>query len=318
MNEENDTLIAVTEVDIKATTTHMEIEPYTIMGVCAGLIPYPNHNQSPRNTYQCAMGKQAAGTIGYNQRNRMDTVMYNLVYPQAPLVKTKTMDLINYDKLPAGENAIIAVMSYGSTMEDALVINRASLDRGYGRCLVYRTAKCTLKRYANQTYDRIMGPTIDAATKKPIWKHDVLDTDGIAMPGEMVENRKVRISYLDLIDVVYVYIVYYMIYLLKLYYTLQVLVNKSVPSKICSDPVNTGDAQTETEYYDAVISYKGLEPAYVERAMISSTAEDPFLVKLLLRQTRTPEIGDKFSSRHGQKGVIGILIYITFVLSFTL
>ena len=70
-------------------TTHLEIEPFTILGVCAGLIPYPHHNQSPRNTYQCAMGKQAMGTIGYNQRNRIDTLMYLLAYPMAPLVKSK-------------------------------------------------------------------------------------------------------------------------------------------------------------------------------------------------------------------------------------
>ena len=70
-------------------TTHLEIEPFTILGVCAGLIPYPRHNQSPRNTYQCAMGKQVMGTIGYNQRNRIDTLMYLLAYPQAPMVKTK-------------------------------------------------------------------------------------------------------------------------------------------------------------------------------------------------------------------------------------
>jgi len=197
VNEENDSLIACKESEINANTTHLEIEEFTLLGVCAGLVPYPHHNQSPRNTYQCAMGKQAMGVIGYNQRNRIDTVMYNLVYPQTPIVKTKTIELINYDKLPAGENAIVAVMSYsGYDIEDALILNKASIDRGYGRCLVYRNAKCILKKYSNHTFDRIMGPSIDANTKKPIWKHDILDSDGIAAPGEMVENKKVRISYL--------------------------------------------------------------------------------------------------------------------------
>lgn len=274
VNEENDSFIAFNESHIKEPTTHLEIEPFTLLGVCAGLVPYPHHNQSPRNTYQCAMGKQAMGTIGYNQRNRIDTLMYNLVYPQAPMVKSRTIELINFDKLPAGQNATVAVMSYsGYDIEDALILNKASIDRGYGRCLVYRNAKTTLKRYANQTYDRIMGPLIDATTKKPVWKHDIIDTDGIAAPGEMVENRKV-------------------------------MVNKSMPSATIS-PVNPTNVPAQPEYREVPVVFKGPVPAYVEKVMISSNAEDAFLIKLLLRQTRRPEIGDKFSSRHGQKGVTG-------------
>ena len=104
------------------------------------------------------MGKQAMGTIALNQKNRIDTLMYNLVYPMKPMVKTKTIDLIHFEDLPAGQNAIVAVMSYsGYDIEDAIILNKASLDRGYGRCLVYRNAKCSLKRYANQTSDRVLG-----------------------------------------------------------------------------------------------------------------------------------------------------------------
>ncbi|XP_012254672.2 DNA-directed RNA polymerase III subunit RPC2 [Athalia rosae] len=277
VNEENDSSIAFNENRIDMGTTHLEIEPFTLLGVCAGLVPYPHHNQSPRNTYQCAMGKQAMGTIGYNQRNRIDTLMYNLVYPQAPMVKSRTIELINFDKLPAGQNATVAVMSYsGYDIEDALILNKASIDRGYGRCLVYRNAKCTLKRYANQTYDRIMGPMIDTNTKKPIWKHDIIDNDGIAAPGEMVENRKV-------------------------------MVNKSMPAAT-NNPVNPGNVPTQPEYCDVPVLFKGPVPAYIEKVMVSSNADDAFLIKLLLRQTRRPEIGDKFSSRHGQKGVTGLIV----------
>ena len=131
VNEENDSNIAVYESDIIPESTHLEIEPFTLLGVCAGLIPYPHHNQSPRNTYQCAMGKQAMGTIACNQRNRIDTLLYNLVYPHKPMVKTRTIELINFENLPAGQNAMVAVMSYsGFDIEDATVLNKASLDRG--------------------------------------------------------------------------------------------------------------------------------------------------------------------------------------------
>ncbi|XP_060608469.1 DNA-directed RNA polymerase III subunit RPC2-like [Ruditapes philippinarum] len=277
VNEENDCMISLYEKEITSNSTHLEIEPFTILGVCAGLIPYPHHNQSPRNTYQCAMGKQAMGTIGYNQRNRIDTLMYLLCYPQAPLVKSKTIELINFDKLPAGQNATVAVMSYsGYDIEDALVINKSSLDRGFGRCLVYRKQQCTLKRYANQTFDKVMGPMVDATTRKPVWRHSALDSDGICAPGEKIENK-------------------------------QVFVNKWMPT-VTNTPLSSTDRDKQPEYREVPIAYKGPEPSYIEKVMISSNPEEAFLVKMLLRQTRRPEIGDKFSSRHGQKGVCGLIV----------
>ena len=276
VNEENDSNIALYESDIDASTTHLEIEPFTILGVCAGLVPYPHHNQSPRNTYQCAMGKQAMGIIAYNQRNRIDTIIYSLVYPQIPMVRTKTIDIINFDKLPAGQNASVAVMSYsGYDIEDALIMNKASLDRGFGRCLVYKKQVCALKRYANQTFDRILGPSCDAQTGKPIWKHEVLDQDGICGPGERVSNR-------------------------------QVLVNKSVPL-VTQTLQQTQGRIIQPNYKDTPMSYKGPTDAYVERVLITSNAEESYLIKMLLRTTRRPELGDKFSSRHGQKGVCGMI-----------
>ena len=276
VNEENDCNIALYESEINENTTHLEIEPFTILGVCAGLIPYPHHNQSPRNTYQCAMGKQAMGTIAYNQQNRIDTLMYLLVYPQAPLVKSKTIDLIQFDKLPAGQNASVAVMSYsGYDIEDALILNKASLDRGFGRCLVYRKQICSLKRYANQTFDRILGPSREADTGKPIWRHTVLDQDGICAPGERIQNK-------------------------------QVLVNKSVPlaTQSLQQPASVGG---KVDYKDTPLSYKGPTECCMEKVLITSNTEESFLIKMLLRSTRRPELGDKFSSRHGQKGVCGMI-----------
>merc|ERR1719334_352182 len=278
VNEENDSQIALYESEIDHTTTHLEIEPFTLLGVCAGLIPYPHHNQSPRNTYQCAMGKQAMGTIALNQKKRIDTLMYNLVYPMRPMVKSRTIELINFEELPAGQNAIVAVMSYsGYDIEDAIVLNRASLDRGYGRCLVYRNTKSSLKRYANQTYDRILGPLLDPGTKKPIYKHSILDGDGICGVGCKVDNR-------------------------------MVMVNKSMPT-VTRDPLGEQPGGVPvTEYRETPVPYKAPMASYIENVMLTSTPDADFLIKILLRQTRRPELGDKFSSRHGQKGVTGLIV----------
>lgn len=276
VNEENDSYIALRESDIGPQTTHLEIEAYSLLGVCAGIIPYPHHNQSPRNTYQCAMGKQAMGTIGLNQRNRIDSLLYLLVYPHRPMVKTRTIELIHFEELPAGQNATVAVVSYsGYDIEDAIVMNRASIDRGFGRCQVYRSQKCVVKKYANQTSDKVMGPLLDAQSMQPVWKHQALDLDGIAAPGVRVENR-------------------------------QVLINKWVPAAttVAAQP---GEAPVQAEHKEVPLSYKGLEPVHVEKVLITSNTEESFLMKLLLRQTRRPEIGDKFSSRHGQKGVVGLI-----------
>lgn len=204
--------------------------------------------------------------------------MYNLVYPQAPMVTTKTIELTNFDKLPAGQNATVAVMSYsGYDIEDALILNRASIDRGYGRCLVYRSAKTTMKRYSNQTTDRILGPSKDATTGKVIRAHDALDTDGIASPGEMVENR-------------------------------QALIHKQMPIAPTNPAPVTQGQPPQVDYRDVPIAYKGPVESYIEKVIVTSNAEDAFLIKILLRQTRVPEIGDKFSSRHGQKGVTGLIV----------
>ncbi|ORZ33682.1 DNA-directed RNA polymerase III subunit RPC2 [Catenaria anguillulae PL171] len=266
VNEENDIHIALYERDIvPATTTHLEIEPFTVLGAVAGLIPYPHHNQSPRNTYQCAMGKQAMGAIAYNQFDRMDTLLYLLVYTQQPMVKTKTIELINYDKIPAGHNAMLAVMSYsGYDIEDALVLNRASLDRGFGRCMVLKKSATILKRYPNGTFDRLGDPSPGFA------KHSQLEADGLAKVGDRIPMGKVY-------------------------------VNKQSPSVSAAAP-------QQVAWRDEPLSYKLADESIIDKILLTTTNDDATLIKVLLRQTRRPELGDKFSSRHGQKGVTGIIV----------
>ncbi|KAJ2891764.1 putative dna-directed rna polymerase iii subunit rpc2 protein [Zalerion maritima] len=277
VNEENDTLIALDEKTITQSTTHMEIEPFTILGAVAGLIPFPHHNQSPRNTYQCAMGKQAIGAVAYNQFNRIDTLLYTLVYPQRPMVITKTIELIRYDKLPAGQNATVVVMSYsGYDIEDALVLNKASCDRGFGRCQVFRKYTADLLKYPNGKFDKLGDPEVKEEefevsgvkqTRHAVSRRDkALDLDGLASVGSRIESG-------------------------------QTMIKKETP-------IQSGIGGWKA----SPTNYKIPDPAYIDKVMISETEKDSTLLKVQTRQTRRPELGDKFSSRHGQKGVVGIIV----------
>jgi len=280
VNEENNSLIALTARHIGREkgkeTTHLEIEPFTILGVVAGLIPYPHHNQSPRNTYQCAMGKQAMGAIAFNQLIRMDTLLYLLVYPQKPLVTTKTIQLIGYDRLGAGQNATVAVLSYsGYDIEDALVMSRASLDRGFGRCTVIRKHGASIKKYANRTADRVAPPPPrPAAAGGGRDRRALLEEDGIVGVGQKISQG-------------------------------DVFVNKESPTNVRDVP--PAGAPAAGDYRPTPAIYRG-EAAYVDRVLVTQSDEGQTLVKAMVRSTRRPEVGDKFSSRHGQKGVVGTIV----------
>ncbi|KAH9624107.1 hypothetical protein KSS87_020572 [Heliosperma pusillum] len=271
VNEENNALIALYEEEATSETTHFEIEPFTILGVIAGLIPFPHHNQSPRNTYQCAMGKQAMGNIAYNQLNRMDSLLYLLVYPQRPLLTTKTIELVKYDKLGAGQNATVAVMSYsGYDIEDAIVMNKSSLDRGFGRCIVMKKKNAVMQRYDNNIADRILKPTKEGFLSE---KMQALDDDGIAAPGQIIRQD-------------------------------DTLVNKQIPT------VTRGPAPSNSQYRAAALKHGGFDgdTAVVDRVALFSDKNANMCINLIIRQTRRPEVGDKFSSRHGQKGVCGTIV----------
>ncbi|KAI9194256.1 hypothetical protein LWI28_004478 [Acer negundo] len=277
VNEENNALIALYEGEATHDATHIEIEPFTILGVCAGLIPYPHHNQSPRNTYQCAMGKQAMGNIAYNQLCRMDTLLYLLVYPQRPLLTTRTIELVGYDKLGAGQNATVAVMSYsGYDIEDAIVMNKASLDRGFGRCIVMKKESAIIqKEYKNKTEDRVLRPN---RTGPDAEKMQILDDDGFASPGEIIRPK-------------------------------DIYVNKESPLVTEGQELSV-DERRHCIYRPAKSTYKGPEgeTCVVDRVALCSDKEGNKRIKFIIRQTRRPEVGDKFSSRHGQKGVCGTII----------
>mmetsp|Transcript_89509 Transcript_89509/g.186995 ORF Transcript_89509/g.186995 Transcript_89509/m.186995 type:complete len:1198 (-) Transcript_89509:105-3698(-) len=278
VNEENNLYIALTPQDVTADTTHLEISAISLLGVVSGLIPYPNHNQSPRNTYECAMGKQAMGCIAMNQFTRADTLLLGLTYPQKPLCTSKTLNLVKFHHLGAGQNASVAVMSYsGYDIEDAIVMNRAALDRGFGRCHVMRRTLVPLAAYQNGTKDMLAPPpAVDTAKRGPKGMHAryrALGEDGMVCPGEKVEDT-------------------------------MVLAHKVSPTETKEFVRMDGEAT----YRATPVCYKNPVSSYIDRVILTTDGEGMTIYKIVTRQTRRPEIGDKFASRHGQKGVVGLIV----------
>lgn len=272
MNELNDCFIAINEHAIlPGKTTHMEIEVFTILGICASIVPFPHCNQSPRNTYQCAMGKQAMGVIALNQNLRNDSLLYTIQYPQYPLVQTKPMKMFNW--IPAGQNPTVAVMSYSAyDLEDATVLNKSSIEFGYARCFVYKNAKIDLKTYPNRSCRDVLSyPKLEDSSKFKC-RYAALEPDGIASPESVVQEE-------------------------------QFLVNKQSPDLMTNESL-FGDAQTK--YRSNPLVYRTSNPSVIDKVTISNNDED-VIIKVLYRQMRAPIVGDKFSSRHGQKGVIGAI-----------
>ncbi|GMH45532.1 hypothetical protein BSKO_13489 [Bryopsis sp. KO-2023] len=281
VNEENNALVALYDHQCRKEITHVEIEPLTLLGVVAGLVPYPHHNQSPRNTYQCAMGKQAMGNIAFNQLNRMDTLLYLLVYPQRPLLTTKTIELCGFDRLGAGQNSTVAVMSYsGYDIEDAIVMNQASLDRAFGRCIVLRKYGTKVKRYINRTQDQIRGPPLEPKQVRSTHpKFKLVEMDGLPAVGERISAG-------------------------------QIFINKFVPLQT-RETVPNPQAMPDEFYRQRPEIYKGapgITGVVVDRVQLTENDDNPLNVKVMLRHVRRPELGDKFSSRHGQKGVVGNIV----------
>ena len=253
--------------------THCEIHPSTIFGVLASCIPFPEHNQSPRNTYQCAQGKQAMGVYVTNYENRMDKTAYVLNYPMRPLVDTRIMNMIQLNKIPSGSQLIVAIMTHtGYNQEDSLLINKASIDRGMALVTVYHTEKDEDKQKINGDEEIRCKPDRTKTKGMKMGNYNKVNSKGVIPENTLIENRDIIIA-------------------------------KVTPIK-----ENRNDHTKVVKYEDQSRMYKTVEESYVDKNYIDRNGEGYNFAKVRIRAVRKPVIGDKFSSRHGQKGTVGNII----------
>jgi len=260
------------EPEKKIHFTHCEIHPSTVFGVLASCIPYPEHNQAPRNTYQCAMGKQAMGVYATNYDQRMDKTAYVLNYPSRPLVDTRLMNFIELNRIPSGTQIHVAIMTHtGYNQEDSVLVNKGSIDRGLFLATIYHTEKDEDK---NIIRDEIIRCKPDPQKTKGIkfGNYDKLNSEGFIPENQLVENRDVIIA-------------------------------KTIPIK-----ENRNDPTKTVKYEDQSKTFRTTEETYIDKNYTGRNGDGYNFAKVRVRVLRKPVFGDKFSSRHGQKGTCGNII----------
>lgn len=275
--EEENAYIALYSQDLEKDRGYTHLEPWllSIFGVAAGTIPYIQHNQSPRNTYQAAMVKQALGLYQANFYTRTDSRSHVFSYPEKPLVQTKALGVIGYNDRPAGQNAVVAVMSYtGYNIEDALVFNRSSVERGFMRSTFYRLYTAEERKYPGGQEDKVCIPESGVRGYRGLEYYRHLDTDGIVSP-------EVEVSGGD------------------------VLIGRVSPPRFAQE---FGVGFGPTARKDTSVALRHGERGVVDEVFITENQEGDKVVKVKVRDYRIPELGDKFASRHGQKGVVGLMV----------
>lgn len=269
-------LIAVDLKGLSVRHTHMELHPSFMLGVLACSIPFSEHNQSPRNSYQSAMGKQAIGVYTIDYRHRFDTLGHVLNYPQKPIVFTRPSTMLGCDDLPCGINVIVAIATYtGFNQEDGIIVNKSAIQRGLFNSTFYRTYKeQNTKNFATGEKEYFCNAEQVCGFPHAQNNYSKLDDTGFVPVNTYVNDN-------------------------------DVIVSKVMPSKGANNCI---------EYKDTSVTVKDGEAGYVDVNVFNNNlfttvnGDGHDFAKVRIRQNRIPCIGDKLASRFAQKGSIGMVL----------
>jgi DNA-directed RNA polymerase subunit B len=274
--EEENTYVAFNESDLTEEHTHLEINPVDIIGLVANLVPFGHNIQGVRFLQGAKNQKQGIGFYSANYLNRMDMDVNILHTPQVPITTTLMYDVSEYHKHPSGQNFTIAVMSYdGYNMEDAIILSKGSIDRGLGRSTYYRPVIAEELRYSGGLVDQICVPDKEVKGYKSEHEYRLLEDDGVIFTESKVSEE-------------------------------DVIVGRTSPPRFLSgaDEYNLTTNMTR----ESSVAMKYGEKGTIDFVVLTENTEGNKLVQVRIRDQRIPEIGDKFTSRHGQKGVVGLIV----------
>ena len=274
--EEENALVALKEEDLTPLHTHMEVDVIGMLGYVSNQIPFLEHNMAPRVLMASQHAKQALGLYTANFNLRGETRGYVLFYPQRPLVQTRIYENLQNYKRSAGQNFVVAVLSYyGFNMNDAIIINKQAVDRTLGRSAFFRTYNAEERRYPGGQKDKFEVPPEYVQGYLGEETYQSIETDGLISPEVYVPGDSV-------------------------------LIGKTSPPRFLKE-ISALDVEVEKRR-ESSVTVRSNEDGIVDSVMVSESIAGNRFVKVRVRKTNIPEIGDKFSSRYGQKGIVALLV----------
>ncbi len=267
--------VAQNEEELTKEHTHIELEGASILSIMSNMIPYMQHNMAGKALHGAKQFKQAIGISAINQKLRHDTEGYMMYYPEKNLVKTKTMDLVGLDKRPLTQNFVVAILPYyGFNTLDALVLNQGAIDRGLARASYYRNYTGSETRYPGGQRDKFEAPKEEEVGYFEEEKYTKIGPDGlVGLEQEMREK--------------------------------DVIIGRTSPPKFIEEIGDFGVDQEQRR--DSSIGVKKGKGGFVDTVILTESEEGERMTKIKVRTPLIPTIGDKYASRHGQKGVISYI-----------